>query len=272
MIKLIKEINPFIRFAAKLKYTEARKPSKTYDCKILYILEGSGTISVNKKTHQIVPDMLIFFQPATLYSFNPSSSFYAIAIDFDLTQDFSDKKSIFPFISESDFIQKKAHPPINAISRYAICKNMKYIEPYLNEVCNEWKLKKTLYEETASSLLKYIIFKIISFENENSKVNSVSDKILNYISKNYDKKITNKRIADEFNYNPCYLNRVIISATGKSLHQYVMDFRVNTALKLLISTEFTIEEIALKTGFNSISHFSSCFKNTTGNPPSYYRK
>lgn len=269
---LTHEINPFIRFAAKLKYTEIRKTSKTYDCKILYIISGGGKLTLDEKECILTPNMLIFFQPNTGYSFRPAPNFVAMAIDFDLTEEFSHEKSVFPIIPEKEFDKDKAHPQVKTINKYLICKNMRYIEPYLNELCNEWKLKKNFYRETSSALLKYIIFKIIGFENENSKVNSVSDKVLKYISENYDKNITNKKIAEELNYNSCYLNRVIISATGKSLHQYVMNYRVNAALKLLITTEFSIEEIAFKTGFNDISHFSNSFKKATGNPPSYYRK
>ena len=147
---------------------------------------------------------------------------------------------------------------------------MRSLEPYFNELCDEWKFKKNLYIEKCAVVLKYIIYKIADMENE--KTNSVSDSILKYISENYNKKITNTKIAEVFNYHPCYLNRIIISKTGISLHQYVMNYRITEAWKLVTTTDLPLEEISVKTGFNDIAHFSKCFKSITGNSPSYYRK
>ena len=38
------QISPAIRFADRLLYTSERRPSKTYDCRLLYVLEGEGEI------------------------------------------------------------------------------------------------------------------------------------------------------------------------------------------------------------------------------------
>ncbi len=48
--------------------------------------------------------------------------------------------------------------------------------------------------------------------------------------------------------------------------------RIRTATELLLNTDFSLDEIAAKTGFCDAAHFSACFKKQIGNPPSVYRK
>ena len=273
---LIEEINPFMRYASKNVYKEIRRTSKRYESKILYFLSGSGTFTVENETYKIEPNMLVMFQAGTSYSFIPHPEFKAITVDFDLTRDFSYDENMLPIVPVSEFDEKLMHPVIKFkncnLTAPVIYRNVRSLEPYLNELCDEWKFKKNFYIERCAVILKYIIYKIVDLEYESSKANSVSDKVLKYISENYNKKITNVKIASDLNYNPCYLNRIIISATGKSLHQYVMNYRIAEALKLVTTTDLSLEEISDKTGFNDISHFSKSFKAITGNSPTYYRK
>lgn len=59
---------------------------------------------------------------------------------------------------------------------------------------------------------------------------------------------------------------------GESPNQYHQRLRVERAKELLGSTVLNINEIADKTGFESIYHFSKLFKTKTGVSPSEYRK
>ena len=62
-------------------------------------------------------------------------------------------------------------------------------------------------------------------------------------------------------------------STGSSPHAYVMDRRLHKARDLLINRpELPIEQIALRLGFSSSSHFSSSFRRQTGLTPTDFRK
>ena len=72
---------------------------------------------------------------------------------------------------------------------------------------------------------------------------------MEYIYKNYKNDVSNATLAKIFNYDACYLNRVIKNYTGLSLHAFVLKHRIDTGVKLLLTTEYTLEEIAEKNGF-----------------------
>ena len=132
--------------------------------------------------------------------------------------------------------------------------------------------KRPFYEEKSSNLLKNIFLDIARNQLYKEKPLKIAVSVVEYIYNNYRNDVSNNTIAKIFNYDPCYLNRVIKSYTGLSLHAFVLKYRVEMGVKLLLTTNYTLEEIAEETGFFSASHFSLRCKERTGHLPSYYRK
>jgi PAS domain S-box-containing protein len=54
--------------------------------------------------------------------------------------------------------------------------------------------------------------------------------------------------------------------------RYITNVRINAACELLVSTDLSISDIALETGFYDQSHFTNQFVRVKGMPPSHYRK
>ena len=71
-------------------------------------------------------------------------------------------------------------------------------------------------------------------------------------------------------YSRSLLYRKLIKLTGKSPNNFIKDYRLNQALKLLYKNAGNISEIAYQTGFNSLAYFSKCFKTKFGLLPSKY--
>ncbi|MFK4997541.1 helix-turn-helix domain-containing protein [Bacillus sp. N9] len=57
-----------------------------------------------------------------------------------------------------------------------------------------------------------------------------------------------------------------------SPHQYLINYRINNAKKLLYNTKLTIKEIAFTCGFNSVSHFTTTFKKHVNVSPNKFRE
>jgi AraC family transcriptional regulator len=58
---------------------------------------------------------------------------------------------------------------------------------------------------------------------------------------------------------------------GVSLHQYVIQRRVEHAKVMLRTTDEPLSQIAAAVGFASQSHFTTVFKRLTGATPKAYR-
>ncbi|HEU5165287.1 MAG TPA: nickel-binding protein [Chitinophagaceae bacterium] len=66
------------------------------------------------------------------------------------------------------------------------------------------------------------------------------------------------------------LYRKMILLTGRSLNNFVKEYRLNEALTLLNKNAGNVSEIAFETGFSSPSYFSKCFQKRYGLSPSDY--
>ena len=60
-------------------------------------------------------------------------------------------------------------------------------------------------------------------------------------------------------------------ATGTTIHQRLIMERIFSAKKLLINTNFTVNEIAHEVGFEDCAQFCKTFKKYTEYTPTEYR-
>lgn len=96
--------------------------------------------------------------------------------------------------------------------------------------------------------------------------------MLAYIKQNYAEKITLDEIAASALISKRECLRCFRNSIEKTPVEYLMDYRIEMAEKLLKSTDKPITEIALETGFSNSAYFGKVFKNIKGMAPGAYRK
>lgn len=107
----------------------------------------------------------------------------------------------------------------------------------------------------------------------NSRQNDIRlKKICEYIEKNYMHRITRTDIANYINVTPNYLSAFFEREMHKGLIEYVTCVRIDAAKRLLLETDYKVNEIAYQCGFQDIYYFSKMFKVRTGETPRDYRK
>ena len=90
-----------------------------------------------------------------------------------------------------------------------------------------------------------------------------------------DSSLTVDRLAKRLKTNRTYLSEAINAHYNMNFSQWLNQWRIDEARKLLVSTDhqhYSIEGISQMVGFASISAFNSNFKRISGLTPSYYRK
>lgn len=85
--------------------------------------------------------------------------------------------------------------------------------------------------------------------------------------------LTKERVADLLGTNRTYLSQVINEQTQQNFTQYINNYRINEAIRLLSDpeTDLPLKAVAAEVGFNSMSTFYKIFQNTVGVPPKQYR-
>lgn len=96
--------------------------------------------------------------------------------------------------------------------------------------------------------------------------------MLEFIHQHYAQKLTLDQIAAAALIGKRECLRCFQSCIGKAPFAYLLDYRVQMAEKLLRTTERSITEIALDTGFSGSAYFAKTFRELRGISPSQYRK
>ncbi len=93
-----------------------------------------------------------------------------------------------------------------------------------------------------------------------------------YIKDHLDEELSRESLSRLVYLNPDYLSHLFKKEVGLSLTNYVIKERIEESKRLLSNTDMSIQDIAIKCGFQNISYYSRQFKNLTGMTPREFRK
>lgn len=126
-----------------------------------------------------------------------------------------------------------------------------------------------------ASMLLIKIFSRIFVETDSAPILYVENKYvkgaLEIIEQRFSEGIRLSSVADELHINSSYLSRLFLSETGTSFSACLSHIRINHAKEMLRTTDFSVEEIAVRCGFCNSSHFIKFFHAAEGMTPMQYR-
>jgi AraC family transcriptional regulator len=93
-----------------------------------------------------------------------------------------------------------------------------------------------------------------------------------FLEQNLDRDVDLRAIAREAALSPYYFTRQFTAYVGVPPYRYLIGLRIGRAMELLRESELTVTQICHRVGFNSLSHFTTTFRQHTGMSPSAYRR
>lgn len=103
------------------------------------------------------------------------------------------------------------------------------------------------------------------------QVNVVKE-IMSFITKNLDKRYSVEYLSKKFNIPSTTLKICFKGVFGCPIAQYLREYRMNEAARMLKNRNETISIIASKVGYDNQSKFAAAFKAFKGKSPKEYRK
>ncbi len=276
---IARDINPFIRRAFILKKTPLNKSVVNSDCRLFYVISGSGTLTVENKVFSFENDFFALWKSETEYcwNFSKTNNIQLAIINFDYTQDFSHITEPLGLIppedaSEQAIIRCEAFSDICQLNSPVCIKNFQIYKEGVLSIINTFMSASVFSKELSDALLKKLIFNVVRYITAGSIYDSVLLPVLDYIHANYNREITNSALGKLINYHPYHVNLLMKKYTGRTLHSYITQIRMNEASRLLANTNSSIESISTETGYKNPSHFYKVFKQHFGISPSEYRR
>lgn len=95
--------------------------------------------------------------------------------------------------------------------------------------------------------------------------------VFRFIETNYRSQISLREVAQAVGYSCAYLTNLVQQETGKSVNQWIKEYRMKEARILLLETNQLIKQIAVAVGYQGTEHFIRQFRQVHGLTPKNWR-
>lgn len=278
------EIKPYVRYAESV--TDAQCIGDvavvSYDHVALYTSMGSCEVLADGKVYTLNKGRVIIIKPGSSYCITASSDFEGVSLHFDYDSNNEvDKGFYMKPVAAVNFrpgkiINVDIQPDV-AFNENLCVSGCNHLDEHFKAILAEFSTREKYSEIRMSARMILILTEIsricsdIAYDDADKTGSEVIDDIIEYIHENYNKDITNKIIADKFNFHSKYINILIKNKTGYSLHKYIIMRRISKSIEYLQNTGMHIYEIAEKVGFADPCYFTKCFKQVMGANPKSFR-
>ena len=101
---------------------------------------------------------------------------------------------------------------------------------------------------------------------------SLARRVRTYLDEHFREDLSLATLAEFMGASVAHVQRSFRAETGETIVTYVHGRRLDAAAGLLRTSELSVTEIALTTGFGSASYFARLFVRRYGTPPAQYRE
>ena len=247
------------------------------ELELIVIKKGTGILSVDFCTRTITAGEIVLILPGQLHSIEQNAGFSMEYENILLNpamlisgkQDFCALQFINPLIegrvATDVFITPEQSYHRNA-SR-CICE--------IDKLCDA---RPQGYQLAVKGWLFQFLYLLISNQKNRDSVSKSKTKsleklktILKYVEEHYAEAITIDEIASLSYYSKSHFMKFFKSHMGMGFIEYLNDYRLTIAARLLSTSDDSILQIASAVGFDNLSYFNRLFKRKFHDTPGHYR-
>ena len=223
--------------------------------------KGKGTLIINSNSYQLKAGVISGFGPGIPHHYiaDPTDSMEHIFITFVGT---SARELLESSLLANKGILEPTNPPETVETIEKIFNIGLEKKPYSQQICCSY-LRILLLMQASN---------VSNYQKEFSISLSTYLKCKSYIDRNFSQLNSPQQVAQALGLNIRYIANLFKKYSDITPHQYIMRLKLNKAANLLLSTTFSIKEIADLVGFDDPYHFSRNFKKFHGISPLHYRQ
>ena len=223
---------------------------------LTFITNGEGVQTLNGKDIAFAENDIFLLSPADFHKNTVNDEvgfgYYGVKFHYHLAH------SVLAEFSDVEF-------PIYLRPSRRTAEKLRAIFPMLVEESAQATDTRGREELLRSALTQMLVLILRELPSARKKeTNEFSSRALGFLYSNFRSQITVSEAAAYSGYSENYFNTIFRQHFGKPFLAYVRDMRLEYAKNLLISSEMSETEIALESGFSSLSHFSRSFTDKYG--------
>lgn len=236
---------------------------------LIVVVKGSLYIAQDKTKYIVSDNQYIILRSNTLHYGYASSTEY---LQYYWTHFYVPEGTCY---CDNDMMASECDVDGNyIIPEYGDLKYSKRVQLLFSQLLDESFRKSQVKSKFMDYFLTCLLMELSGefIEQENKDISEEISNIKNWIRSNYNQSITVAKIAELFHYNPDYLSNMFKKTAHISLKKYINEIRINEAKNILVSTSYSLKEIAFQCAFNDEKYFLKVFKQIEGVTPTEYKK
>ena len=250
------------------------KPHWHSSIEIILPVEEWYDVIINNNVHRVNPGEIFIIPPRELHELvAPADGVrFVFLFNFSVLAQFKGFAAIQSLLSVPQLITRESHPLVyNDVYQILLdmCKEYISDNPYseLSIFSLLIKMLISLYENHIQST---DLFQNVNVNKHQEYVAKFGN-LLEYIDNHYTEDLTLEDMADIIGFSKYHFSRLFKQYTNYTFCDYLKHRRIQAAEMLLDQPEYSITEVALQSGFPSISTFNRIFKEYKNCTPTEFR-
>lgn len=288
-------LNEYQNYHETKSHTVSEFPYNTYLCsipldftlvplhwhaelEIVVIKKGTGLISVDFDKRTVTSGDIIFIRPGQLHSIEQNEAremeYENIILKPELLisgeTDLCARQFITPLMKGELRCATFLTPTVSGYPEISDCIS------HIDHLCEK---RPDGYQLAVKGFLFQLFFLLLSHRQKKSAASAPETKslekiktILKYVEEHYADHITIDDMAALTFYSKSHFMKFFKAHMGTGFIEYLNDYRLTIAERLLRTSDATVLEIAEKSGFDNLSYFNRIFKRKYGQSPGKQRK
>lgn len=239
-------------------------------------LVNKYTVIVGQETYELTPGDIFIIPGGELHHLiaPPSGQRLIYLFDFSLLSQIKGYSYLASYLTQPVLINRSICRPIYTEEAEIIA-----------QLCRDYFQNDSLrdmmiYSKLLAFFVNYVRYRI-SLEKENiggfsseSRQKDLVEKfntVFDYLDEHFSEDLTLETVADVAGFSKFHFSRLFKQCSGYNFYDYLCYRRIKSAETLLLKPSLSITEVALQSGFSSLSTFNRTFKKIKGCTPSEYR-
>lgn len=269
---------PYITYPCSIPLDFPQVPLHWHDeMEFIYVKKGSGIVTADFTQYNVNTGTIVFILPGQLHSIEQETGcsmeyeniIFHPNILLSKTADACNTDFLIPLFNGKIAVPTVYRPGSVFYDKVISCMDAN------DEIRKTFPKGYQLFLKGQLFMLFYFLIGQCScdvLEQKNRKPLEKLKQILKYIENNYRNKITIADAAAEVGLSQSHFMKYFKNTMGTSFIDYLNEYRLTMASRLLLSSESSILAVSEEAGYDNLSYFNRVFKRRYGMTPSAYRK
>ena len=245
---------------------------------IEYVYAGSGVQVINGKQYPVSHGSMIFLNIGEYHSYHTEGKMGIVDCLINpcfIHESLNSGNAPVPLEALDDFRDFDLSKPVANIKNFT-GRDMLKLDSVFDAMYEEFQEKSAGYLRVLKHYISILLAFYFRAENQSdhleaNRLDVHMPQIFEYIRKNYYRKISLNELASMCFYSPAYFSTLFRERMGKTISEYICEFRIAEAARLLKETDQRIEDICHRVGYADKKSFYGHFKHILGVTPNSYR-